>query len=360
MRKACRILLTLTVCLILTASGQTTRVLKFREGIVWVTGLGATLTPEAEWATGFRVYTQEAWIKKIDQPVAGTYIRHTDSLSFRPNFNFVAGGNYHAVFGKLELFFSVPGKKSSSTFVEAIHPQADVLPENMLRMYLSFSSPMMPGEAYDHIALLRDNGTPIEKAFLVIDQELWDPERKRLTLLFDPGRVKRGIQSNVEMGAPLQAGQTYRLVIDTMWRDDQGNALAHGYTKTFSVTAAERTKLNIQQWKVTAPTIGTLDDLFIEFDRPIDYALALKYISISAAQTGRVNGHTVLTGSNVWRFTPHQPWREDQYFIEAHPQLEDVAGNNLNNVFDIDLSKESRVNATKILKRSFSIRPLMK
>jgi hypothetical protein len=316
----------------------------------------------------------------MNQPVAGTYTWNGDNLSFKPNFSFAPGQRYHSVFAYptflanagnkqaspekvnklLEVSFSVPEEKKEPTRIEDVHPQAHALPENMLRMYISFSSPMMPGEAYDHITLLTENGTRIEKAFLIIDQELWDSERKRFTLLFDPGRVKRGIQSNVELGSPLQVGQTYRLVIDSSWRDASGNALSESYTKTFTVSSAERTKLSVKNWKLTTPDAGTREELLIEFDRPIDYALASKCISISTSQCGKVKGKATLIGGTRWQFTPDQSWPEDQYYLEVFPHLEDVAGNNFNKAFDIDLTKEKRGNSTEVIKHPFSIRPLSK
>jgi hypothetical protein len=341
------------------ATGQAP-VLKFSDGRVWVTGLGSTSIADDQWKDMLRVYTHEAFTKRMNQPIGGTYVRHGDSLSFKPNFSFVAGGSYRAIFGKLELSFSIPEEKFTQTIIEAVHPQAEVLPENMLRMYISFSAPMMPGEAYNHITLLTENGTPVEKAFLIIDQELWDTDRKRFTLLFDPGRVKRGIQSNVKLGAPLTAGQKYKLVIDSTWRDAHGNSLAHRHTKTFTVTQAERTKLSINNWKIITPTAGSREDLLIYMDRPIDYVLASKCITITNTQAGKVSGVATLTGSSLWRFTPDQPWAEDQYNIEVYPHLEDVAGNNFNNAFDIDLSKESRRNTTEVIRHSFSIRPIVK
>lgn len=346
-------------CFVFPAHSQTVPALQFREGSVLVTGLGSTTIPDEQWKDLLRIFTHEAFVKRMNQPVAGTYTRLGDSLTFTPDFNFAAGETYHAIFGKLELSFTIPKPKTEPTIIKAVHPQAEVLPENMLRMYITFSNAMMPGEAYEHITLFRENGTPVEKAFLIIDQELWDAERKRFTLLFDPGRVKRGIRSNVELGAPLQSGQAYRLVIDNTWLDAHGNLLADSYTKTFTVTCAQRTRLNLDHWKITPPEAGTRNDLLIEFDRPIDNALATKFITITGTQ-GEVKGNATLTASNLWRFTPDQPWPEDQYHVLVDPRLEDVAGNNFNNVFDIDLSKENRVHSTEPLKYPFSIKTIVK
>jgi hypothetical protein len=333
--------------------------LKFREGSVWVTGLGSSSIEAEQWKEFLRVYTHEAFTKHINQPITGTYNWYGDSLSFIPGFSFGAGEEYHAVFGTIELAFSIPKKRQIPTRIESVHPQASVLPENTLRMYISFSASMMPGEAYDHIKLLDENGTVVEKAFLIIDQELWDTERKRLTLLFDPGRVKQNLLSNLQMGAPLKAGQRYSLVIDSLWQDAHGNPLTAGFTKSFTVTQAERTKLSIADWKIQAPTAGTRDELLMHIDRPIDHALAMNSIVIMGEQ-GKVSGLATLTDSNIWCFTPDQPWEEGEFNLEVFPLLEDVSGNNFNNPFDIDLSKESRKNSNEFIKQSFSIRPLVK
>lgn len=385
--KSLRILAVLIAChaqSVIVTYAQSLPVLKFRDGNVWVSGLQASapgtnfaLVKQEQWAAMLRVYTHDAFIKKLNQPVAGVYTWHGNSLSFKPSFNFADGQQYHIVFDCqtlfilagnnqkdnvkiLELTFTIPKENFSPTYIETVHPQADALPENMLRMYISFSGPMMPGEAYEHIKLVTENGIPVDKAFLVIDHELWDAERKRFTLLFDPGRIKRGIQSQVDLGSPLQAGQTYRLIIDSAWRDVHRNPLSKNYSKSFTVTPAERHRLDMDDWKITPPTAGTRDELLIMFDRPVDYVLTLKHLTISAAQSGRVNGQMTLTNSRYVRFIPDQPWAEDQYNIEVSPELEDVAGNNLNNAFDIDLRKEERVHRSEVVRRSFMVKPLLK
>jgi hypothetical protein len=57
----------------------------------------------------------------------------------------------------------------------------------------------MRGEAYEHIKLLDAKGKPLEEVFLELGEELWDPEMKRFTLLFHPGRVKKGLVPREEL-----------------------------------------------------------------------------------------------------------------------------------------------------------------
>ena len=68
------------------------------------------------------------------------------------------------------------------------------------------------GDAYRHIRLLDEAGREVPRAFLQTAHELWDARRQRFTLILDPGRIKRGLRSNVEVGAPLREGGRYRLV----------------------------------------------------------------------------------------------------------------------------------------------------
>ena len=70
---------------------------------------------------------------------------------------------------------------------------------------------MLRGEAWEHLQLLDSNGKVIDLAFLEIDQELWDRDQRRLTVLFDPGRIKRGVLPRDEIGAALEAGKSYTL-----------------------------------------------------------------------------------------------------------------------------------------------------
>jgi hypothetical protein len=360
------------------AAGQAQPILKLEHGVIHVVGLPSrnavspTTISDEQWNTILSVYTHEAYQRNVAQPVAGKYTWDGDTILFEPAYPFAAGETYHAVFtmkaflvsagiknisswNKLELSFSLDGENFPTTEVESIYPESANLPENLLRMYIYFSASMMPGEAYDHIKLLRENGTEVEKAFLIVDQELWNADRKRFTLLFDPGRIKRDLKSNIDLGTPLEEGEKYRFVIDSTWRDVHGNALEKSMVKTFSVVRAERAKVSPRDWKVIPPLAGSLSDVVIRFDRPMDHALALKYISIHNL-SGPVTGHAQTVDDTSWKFTPDHPWVGGNYVITISPLLEDVAGNNLNNVFDLDLSKESRVNSVEPVELPLSIK----
>ncbi len=69
---------------------------------------------------------------------------------------------------------------------------------------------MSRGEAYRHIRLLDASGRPIADPFLELDEELWSGDGKRFTLLFDPGRIKRGLKPREEVGPVLDGGAILR------------------------------------------------------------------------------------------------------------------------------------------------------
>ena len=364
-------------CVVFFQAGHAQPKLKFEQGLIRVVGLPSEssasfkVISQEQWITILSVYTREAFSKKLNQPISGRYSWIRDSIFFEPSYPFAPGETYHAVFragafffnigltnetasDKLELSFSIPDEAYFPAAIEAVYPASEKLPENLLRMYIHFSTPMMPGEAYSHIRLLREDGTEVEKAFLVVDQELWDTDRKRFTLLFDPGRIKRDLRSNIEFGAPLRKGEKYILVIDSAWRDVHGHILEKSFRKSFFAQEAERAKVSPGKWKVSAPLEGSRGDVVISFDRPIDHALAQKYICISSP-SGEISGRAMKVNDTTWKFTPDNPWRKGKYVIVISPLLEDVCGNNLNNPFDLDLSKERRVNSVEPVEIALTI-----
>ncbi|MGR5147958.1 hypothetical protein ACQKP8_15595 [Photobacterium alginatilyticum] len=54
---------------------------------------------------------------------------------------------------------------------------------------------------------------------------LWSTDSSRLTLLFDPGRVKTGLVAHNAMGRALIPGEDYQLVIDPILEDVAGNRI---------------------------------------------------------------------------------------------------------------------------------------
>lgn len=369
---------------------QPAPVLEFVDGSVSANNLATDLClaigreswSEEEWSAVFPVYTWDAYKKGIRQSVQGQFRLEGTTLLFTPLFPFAEGETYYAVLAfdvifeklgesmpegdaqhskQIELTFAIPRINTARTFIEAVYPATDTLPENLLRMYVYFSAPMRTGEAYQHIQIQDESGKAIEKAFLIVDQELWDTERKHFTLLFDPGRIKRGIKANLDLGMPLQRNNSYRLIIDSLWRDAHGNELFSSYKKRIFIKDADRTVLAINHWTIIAPLAGTKYPLIIRFDKPLDHALALKYISVTHPSLGIIDGVAALKQDDqLWVFTPDNPWTAGSYALQISPYLEDPAGNNFNNPFDVDLSVSARINSEEPITLVFEAKEMIK
>jgi hypothetical protein len=238
----------------------------------------------------------------------------------------------------LDLDAPHPGPPPAPTTLTAVYPSAQVLPENLLRFYLYFSGPMSRGEAYRHIRLLDSTGKPVTDPFLEIDEELWSTDGRRFTLLFDPGRVKRGLKPNSDLGPPLRQGNEYTLEIDRSWRDAQGNPLAARHRFRFRAGPPDRSPPSPQDWVILPPHAGTRDALEVRFAKPLDEALARRLIKVSE-QPGRfVDGKITLDQAETrWHFTPESPWEPRAYRLVVSTDLEDPSGNAVGRPFEVDL-----------------------
>ena len=132
-------------------------------------------------------------------------------------------------------------------------PSGATVPENLLRLYIEFSAPMGLAGGLPYIRLQDAKGREVIDPFVPLDQPLWNAARTRYTLLFDPGRVKRGILPNSRMGRPLRAGRTYTLEIDAAWPDAQGRPLAEPFRRTLRAGRAILEPLDPSRWQLDAP-----------------------------------------------------------------------------------------------------------
>jgi hypothetical protein len=276
------------------------------------------------------------------QPMAGSYRRDGPDLVFRPQFPLQPGLTYRAQFRAgaetASATFSIPRPHlDASTEVDAIYPTTRVLPANQLKLYIHFSAPMSRGSASQRIHIFDQSGIEVRLPFLRLAEELWDGEFRRLTVLFDRGRIKRGLVSQEELGLALHSGRSYTLVIDESWPDARGVPMTKAFTKTFSVGPDDRTALDPKDWRVTAPSSGTSRPLTVEFPEALDHALAMRVLAVRDSRGNTVDGTiTVDREETRWSFAPATPWREGGYEISVPGILEDLAGNKVYTPFDVD------------------------
>jgi hypothetical protein len=169
----------------------------------------------------------------------------------------------------------------------------------------------------------------------------------RLTLFIDPGRIKRGVKPLEEIGPSLEAGQRYTLVIDREWRDAAGLPLAETFRKEFAVVAPDRTPPEPKRWTIRAPAAGSRDPLVVQFDEPLDAALAQRLIRVRADGRELELSEMHLTdGERGLEFTPVEPWPRGELQLTVVTTIEDLAGNNVGKPFEVDLFEgvEQRIN----------------
>jgi hypothetical protein len=279
--------------------------------------------------------------------VVGRHELLADGLRFIPHLPFDPGARFRATFDPgqlghpaflepLTLEFSIVRHGSlAPSHVSQVFPSANALPENLLRFYVCFSRPMQRGWAERHIALLESDGRPAPDVLYRPPTELWDRSMTCLTVLLDPGRLKRGVGPNRALGPPLRSGREYALVIEPGMIDSSGRCIEDGFCKPFHVTSAVRTPLALERWQILRPAARSLQPLEIAFPAPVDWAQLRQAIAVIPEDGRRLHGQLAIDqGERRWRFTPKSSWKSGSYRLTAASSLEDVCGNTLLAAFD--------------------------
>jgi hypothetical protein len=344
-------------------------------GAIEVAGLGREALKAL---TAFREDTdrwKEVFVVRVDRkgvttpPMLGTYRVVGDAARFEPRFPLARGVRYRVLFrpGKLPGGKGDPVEKvlllpktppAEPTRVARVYPSTDVLPENQLKFYLHFSAPMWQGNVYRHIHLIDAKGKEVKWPFLELGEELWDPQATRFTLLFDPGRIKRGLKPREEMGPPLIEGHRYTLVIDKKWLDAEGFPLKETYKKAFRVAAPDDTQPDPKKWKLAAPPAGGKKPLAVAFPEPMEHALVSRMLTVTDAKGRAVAGKVRISDKERrWEFTPGKAWRAGDYFLVIDTRLEDLAGNSLARPFEVDVfGKVTKKLEVKTVKLPFTVK----
>ena len=288
--------------------------------------------------------------------VFGHYQVLERDLRFVPHFPFEAGVRYRASFDPrplgsrepsevLTLEFSLPDK-TNAVLTEVTHvlPSSDMLPENLLRFYVCFSNSMQRGQAEEQIRIFGTDGQPVPDVLYRPPVELWNRSMRLLTILLDPGRLKRGVGPNRELGPPLKAGQEYTLSIGAGMVDLSGRPLRESFHKRFRVTEAVREPIAVEKWKILPPATNTQQPLVLKLPNPLDWALLSHTITV-AEEGGRPrNGRIAIDqGEKRWSFTPTSPWAAGSYHVCIASGIEDVCGNGLLAAFDRPLRDGSNL-----------------
>ena len=308
-------------------------------------------------------------------PMAGSYSLEGNTVKFIPAFEFIEGQNYTVQVANHDNDIGDVDTNRSTHFLNEftikrtvenvtpeityVYPSGSDIPENTLRFYVHFSTPMRPHVSDQYIMLLDASGTPDTQAFMSFKQELWSKDRKRLTLLMDPGRIKRGVAQNLTLGPALQEGNTYSIVVEAGWPTANNTQVMLGFKKKFIVSKALRTLPDPDRWTIDLPEKLTTDPLLIEFDRPFDAELLLTGISVLDESGQPIQGAiSVEKQERLWRFKRDGIWLNSQIQIVLDTQLEDVAGNNFIELLDQSVGTEASVLNQKIITLDLKVSPI--
>ena len=305
---------------------------------------GGDLTPE-QWSGILRVAVA------ADAPaVLGKYSVADGAVRFTPLFPFDEGRRYQVRFdpGRLpgapadagsvvEADVGRPASAATpSTSVTRVYPEGDEVPENLLRMYIEFSAPMGRKSGVQYISLLDSAGREITGAVLPLEYEFWSPDHTRFTVFFDPGRVKKGILPNRQMGRPLEVGRSVTLVISREWRDANGLPLKEDFRRTLRIGPPVDKPLDPASWRIQAPAVGTRDGVIVIFPKPLDHGLLMRALGVRLKGQPVEGVISIEPGETRWTFTPNDPWRAGAYDLLALDVLEDPAGNQIGRAFEVE------------------------
>lgn len=310
-----------------------------------ILGDSAQRTDE-EWQKLFAVYTVNG-DQPAPVPLLGDYTVVNQKLIFAPRYPLRRGVTYRAILrgagnsavGRDSRDFKIPAEPAGpAPQLTAIFPTRDVVPENLLKLYLHFSAPMSRGEVYQRVRLIDQKGNVVEHPFLELSEELWSPDGKRLTVYFDPGRIKRGLKPRELFGPALLEGGSYTLEFDGGWPDADGRPLKSSVKKQFRVVAPDDQQPDVKQWKLSAPRAHSRMPLTITFNEPLDSAMLERVVSIQDANGKPVQGTiTIAKQETLWTFEPAMEWTPGKFAVVVATTLEDLAGNSLGRPFEVDI-----------------------
>jgi len=297
---------------------------------------------------------------KEGKALLGNIIHTKGQLHFTPKFPFLAGQTYEASFtdssGRCVTTSHTYKAKSSTPYLTTLFPSGDTVPANHLKFYLQFSERMQHGNIFRHFKLIDlTSGKAVEEPFR--ETELWSADGKQLTLWLHPGRQKTGVNLNTDLGPILEPSRHYALEISSTWKSESGVALKQTIRKTFKTSGADRSQPDLSQWRLIPPVHQSKKPLIVKFKNPLDWALLQTMLSVLDEHGNEVAGEIKIGKQETqWGFVPTSPWTHGKYRLKIHWELEDLAGNNLKRLFEVNLDTDPSLTLTGPRYIKFEIR----
>jgi len=300
------------------------------------------LTPE-QGENWLRLCLINPHTNKPGPAMLGLYQHDNAELIFRPRFGLEPGSSYRAFFGPIHSPIASQDYRHAlrnggvPATVVKVFPTAPVLPANVLKFYVYFSQPMRGGqEIFNQIEILDAEGKVVSDAWLM--DELWDESGQILIIYIHPGRIKWGVVLREVLGPVLLPDRDYTFVVRGTMVDANGQKLGKDITKKFHTTAEDRVRINLKDWEIQTPKVGTKAPLTVRFTKSMDHKSLERLVAMVDVMGNAVSG-SISVGQNekALSFTPANPWENQEYRLLINGRLEDVAGNTPLRPFDMDL-----------------------
>lgn len=305
----------------------------------------------------FQVY--KGLLTAVDQTygkkaILGSFVESSTHVRFVPLVPFQKNSYYTIIYHKVTYPFRIDLNTSYERLeVEMLYPNTTTLPSNFLKWYIRFSKPVSPSKIYDHIYLLDHNNIKVDRALLPLESPLVSDDGTLLTVWIEPGRQKRDLGPNKRLGEVLVPNESYTLVIDKSLKDQQGIPMNAAFTHSFTITPPDRIQPSISSWKLRLPDENTKAILYIDFQEILDYGSLQNTLQILDASGKEIAGNfTFYSSQNGIYFKPINKWHKGFYKIVCKPIIEDVSGNNLERLFDRDITIQTK---PPLLERTFKI-----
>jgi hypothetical protein len=268
--------------------------------------------------------------------VLGTIDVTNGETTFTPAVPFERGQTYKVTCAGKHYSFTIPTNPASSApRLVASYPSCETVPENLLKIYLQFDQPMVEGKSSQYVVLWDETTRDtVRGAFLDLQPELWNEDQTVLTLWLDPGRIKRDLIPNKTLGAVLVKDHIYKLSVSPLWRSKDGIPLDSSYVRKFLTVGRDAGKPDVATWIVSA----SKSHVMIDLHESLDWSLLG---SVFTLRTGDEKIAVTISTNECERqisLIPVEMLQAGEYTIEVESRLEDLAGNNLNRLFETDVT----------------------
>jgi len=92
------------------------------------------------------------------------------------------------------------------------------------------------------------------------------------------------------------------------------------------------------------------------FPEPVDHGLAMHAIAVRNAEGRSVPGEVAIDQEERrWRFTPTEIWQPGMHALVIDTALEDLAGNRVGRLFDVDTKTQASAALAATVTRTFVV-----